>query len=440
MSDLRERRNGHGPGSPVSSVTPLSALLEGAMSGRFSRRQILRRAAALGISGPMLAAMLKIAPDAAAQDGTPAAPPPSGEPVVIGCPYNLTGSYASLDNPARDGSELAAEELNRSGGILGRPVRLQVYDGKSDVPTITSVVKRLVEEDKVPALAGLTDTSYMFAGGQVAQEAGVPFLDVGGTAPIITSIGDYIFMLPFGDNVQAAASAEFAQAKGWQTCALLFDEAMDYTKFLAKYFKDRYTAEDIGGQIVSELTYSMGDTDFSAQLTEFKNLNPAPAVLFISSNPGEIGTIVKQARDLGLTQPILGGDGYDTPLLVELAGDASRDVFFTTHQGVFGDAPEGKAFAEAYQTKYGKAPEVAFAALGYDGIKLMADAINRAGSLEGEAIRDALAATQGFNGATGTISYEEGSRIPSKSVALVEIRDKAPALIEIVVPKTIPPA
>lgn len=307
MSDGRERGE--------ETTSPVSALIRSAMDGRLNRRQIVRRAAALGVSAPMVAAMLRVAPGARAQGAAP-----TGEPVLIGCPYNLTGGYASIDNPARDGSQLAAEELNAAGGILGRPVELRVYDGKSETTTITSITQRLVEEDKVIALVGLSDTTYMLAAGPVAQEAGIPFIDVAGTAPIITDIGDFIFMLPFGDNVQAAVAAEFAQEKGWKTCGLLLDEAMDYTKFLAAYFETRFTAEDIGGQIVNQRSYQMGDTDFSSQLTEFKNLNPQPDFLFISSNPGEIGTIVKQARDLGIELPILGGDGYDTPLLVELAG------------------------------------------------------------------------------------------------------------------------
>ena len=259
----------------------------------------------------------------------------AGEPIKIGSPYNLTGGYASIDNPAANGSRLAVKEINEAGGVLGRPLEIIIEDGKSDVPTITSVAKKLVEEDGVHVMAGLTDTSYMLAAGPVAQEAGIPFLDVGGTAPLITTVGDFIFMLPFGDNVQAAVAAEYAHEQGWTTAALLLDEAMDYTKFLAKYFNDRFTMEDIGGQIVSELSYSMGDTDFSAQLTEFVNLDPQPDFLFISSNPGEIGTIVRQARDLGLTMPIVGGDGYDTPLLAELGGDAATNIFFTTHQGIY---------------------------------------------------------------------------------------------------------
>ncbi len=420
-----------------SPASPLSDITNPTLQAHYDRREIVRRAVALGLAAPLAAAMLK-APAAVAQEASPAAAP-SGEPIKIGSPYNLTGGYASIDNPAANGSRLAVKEINAAGGVLGRPLEIIVEDGKSDVPTITSVTKKMVEEDGVHALAGLTDTSYMLAAGPVAQEAGLPFLDVGGTAPLITTVGDFIFMLPFGDNVQAAVAAEFAQEKGWKTTAILLDEAMDYTKFLAKYFKDRVTMEDIGGEILSELTYASGDTDFSAQLTEFKNLDPQPDFLFISSNPGEIGTIIQQARDLGLTMPIMGGDGYDTPLLAELA-PGSSDVFFTTHQGIYDQTPVSEAFNAAYEEEYGNPPEAVFAALGYDGIKLMADAMTRAGTTDGAAVRDALAATQGFEGVTGTISYEPGVRIPSKSVALIEVVDGENTLLEIVVPEVVPPA
>lgn len=407
------------------------------MSDSLTRRSVLTRAAALGLAVPA-ATLLRGVP-AAAQDGTPAAAAPSGDPIKIGQPYNLTGGYASLDNPASQGSALAADEINAAGGILGRPVELIVEDGKSDVPTLSSIAKKLIEEDKVVAMVGLTDTSYMKAAGPVAQENQIPFLDVGGTAPIITSIGDYVFMLPFGDNVQAAAAAEYVNEKGWKSTAMLVDEAMDYTKYLAKYFEERFTAEDIGGTVLSRLAYNSGDSDFSAQLTEFKNLDPQPDFLFISANPNEIGTIVKQARDLGLSQPIVGGDGYDTPLLAELAGPVN-DVYFTTHQGIYDDTPESAAFIAAYTEKFGSAPENVFAALGYDGVRLMADAMERAGTTDGPAVRDALAATQDFKGVTGTISYAEGSRIPSKSVALIQVVDGKNTLLDIVVPDTVPPA
>lgn len=356
-------------------------------------------------------------------------------PIKIGAPYNLTGALASIDNPARDGSLLAVKELNAAGGVLGRPVELIVYDGRSDLTAVTNITKQLIEEDHVVALVGLTDTSFMLAAGQIAQAAGRPFLDVGGTAPIITSVGDYIFMVPFGDNVQASAGAEFAVKQGWSTAVLLYDNANDYTNFLAAYFKARFTAEDLAGQILDESTYQPGDPEYSSQLTEFQNLNPQPAFLYIAAMPENIGSIVAQARDFGLEQPILGGDGYDTPLLVELAGDKSHDVYFTNHAGLLGGSPEGEAFVAAYHTEYNRAPESAFAALGYDGVKLMADAIERAGTTDGAAVRDALQATHGFRGATGEISYPVGSRIPQKSVAIIEIVDERQTLVEIVVPQ-----
>jgi branched-chain amino acid transport system substrate-binding protein len=416
-----------------STKGTVSGLIEDVLAGRASRRAILRRSAALGVAAPMVAAMLKVTESGVAAQ-------PTGEEIVIGCPYNLTGTYASLDNPAKNGSELAAKLLNASNGILGRPVRLVVDDGKSDTATVSNVAKKMIEEDKVVALAGLTDTDYVRAAGSVAQQAQLPFIDVGGTAPIIESIGDFVFMVPFGDNVQAAAGAEFAQERGWTSAAMLVDDSTSYTKFLAQYFKTRYSDDEIKGQVVKELSYKTGDTDFSSQLTEIKNLNPAPSVLFISSGPAEIGTIVKQARDLGIELPILGGDGYDTPQLIELAGDASRNVFFTTHQGIYGDAPEAASFKEQYKTEYNTDPESVFAALGFDGINLMADAMTRAGSTDGTAVRDALATTQGFKGATGEISYEPGKRIPSKSVALIEVKDRTFNLLNIVVPRTVPPA
>jgi branched-chain amino acid transport system substrate-binding protein len=413
----------------VSNPEPkdsVSRLIQDSIAQRVSRREIFRRGAALGMAAPMVAAMVAVSQaPVAAQDATE---------IVIGCPYNLTGAYQSIDVPAKDGSLLAAKLLNANGGVLGKQLRLVVENGNSDLTTITNICKKMADEDKVIAFVGLTDTDYMRAGGQIAQERGIPFLDVGGTAPLITQIGDYIFMLPFGDNVQAA------NEKGWKSCAMLVDDAMTYTKFLAQYFKDRYTMDDIGGEVVKELSYQIGDTDFSSQITEFQGLNPQPDVLFVSSNPGEIGTIIKQIREAGMETPILGGDGYDTPQLLELAGASAREVYFTTHQGIYGDAPESQDFIAKYEEEYGNPPEAVFAALGFDGINLMADAITRAGNTEGEAIRDALGETKGFKGATGEITYKEGSHIPDKSVALIEVKDGKFNLIKIVVPATVPEA
>lgn len=409
------------------------------MTGRTTDRSLFddltrSRSKALTSRRVLLGGGAAVAAASVSRNALGAALQEGNEPIKIGAPYNLNGALASIDNPARDGSLLAVKEINAAGGVLGRQIELIVYDGKSDLTTVTNITKQLIEEDDVVALVGLTDTSFMLAAGQIAQDSGRPFLDVGGTAPIITSVGDYIFMVPFGDNVQASAGAEFAVKQGWATAALLYDSANDYTNFLASYFKARFTADDLAGQILDESTYQPGDPEYSSQLTEFQNLNPQPAFLYVAAMPENIGSIVAQARDFGLEQPILGGDGYDTPLLVELAGDKSHDVYFTNHAGLLGGSPEGEAFVAAYQAEYNRAPESAFAALGYDGVRLMADAIGRAGSTDGAAIRDALQATQGFKGATGEISYQPGSRIPQKSVAIVEIVDEQQTLVEIVVP------
>src|SRR5215217_7721049 len=166
--------------SGARSVSPVSGIVVQTLAGHYDRRAVIRRAMALGLAAPLVAAMLESVP-VAAQEASPAAAP-SGDPIKIGSPYNLTGGYASIDNPAANGSKLAVKEINEAGGVLGRPLQIIIEDGRTDVPTITSVAKKLVEEDGVNVMAGLTDTSFMLAAGPVAQEAGIPFIDVGGTA------------------------------------------------------------------------------------------------------------------------------------------------------------------------------------------------------------------------------------------------------------------
>ena len=411
----------------------VSALIQDSLHGRTTRRDILRRGMQLGVAASMITAMVEV-------NEMPALAQDAGE-IVIGCPYNLTGAYQSIDVPAKDGSLLAAKLLNGNGGVLGKQIRLVVENGESDLTTVTTITKKMVDQDKVVGFAGLTDTDYVRAAGQVAQEKHLPFVDVGGTAPIIAQIGDYIFLLPFGDNVQAAVGAEFAKDQGWATCAMLVNDGTSYTKFLAQYFKERYTMDDLGGQVVKELSYKADDTDFSSQVTDIKSLNPAPAMIYAAAAPNEVGTLIKQIREGGVEIPVLGGDGYDTPQLLELAGPSARNVYFTTHEGIYGEqSPAAKTFNDAFTTEYGKAPDSIFAALGYDGINLLCDAMTRAGDTAGDKVRDALAATSGFKAATGEISYKDGSHIPSKSVAIVVTKDGKFELIKTTVPKTVPDA
>jgi branched-chain amino acid transport system substrate-binding protein len=248
-----------------------------------------------------------------------------------------------------------------------------------------------------------------------------------------------LYLACFGDNVQAAAGAEYAvNSLKVKTVYLLIDTGMEYTLLLGKYFKDRFT--ELGGKVILEDNYQTGDKDYSAQITKLRGQKTQPDMLYISAGPDDIGTIVKQFRDAGIKKPIMGGDGYDTPLLVQVAGAGADGVYFTTHSLM--DAKLGtasvKSFIAAYQAEYKTPPENAFAGLGYDTVKLVADAIKRAGSADPKAIREALNTTKDLAGVTGAITFQPGSRIPQKGVTVILVKDGNFTLAQEVVPQKVP--
>ncbi len=360
---------------------------------------------------------------------------PTGEPIKIGGMYNVTGGMSSIDAPGLNGMKLAAKQINEAGGLLGRPVEIVAIDGKTDQTAVTNAVSEMINVHKVVAIGGLNDSTYALAAGPIAQAAGIPFVTAGATLPTLPEqIGDYFFMTPFGDDAQAYAIAEFAvndlKAK---TAWLLVDQAYDFTTALAAFFKERFTA--LGGEIVLEDKYQSGDTDFSAQIARLKALSPQPDVLFVSAIPNEAGITTKQIREAGLTQPILSGDGFDTPLIGEVAGENADDVYYSTHASLDNPDPKVQNFVKAYKEEYGVAPENAFAALGYDMMMQMADAIKRAGSVDPKAIRDALAETKDFQGVTGVISYESGKRVPNKSVTIIRVQDGVYSFVKEITPQ-----
>jgi branched-chain amino acid transport system substrate-binding protein len=345
--------------------------------------------------------------------------------IKIGNAYNLTGGMSSLDVPASNGAKLAAKEINAAGGVLGMQLELVEYDGKTDPATITNVASQMIDGDKVAVIGGFTDSDSALALGPIAQTAGIPFVTAGATSPLLPDqIGDTMFLAPFGDNVQAAVGAEYALNElGLKTAYLLSDTGSEYTVLLAKYFKDAF--ENGGGQLLLEDTYKTGDKSFSAQITKLKALETQPEFLFISALPDDIGTILKQVRQAGITSPVVGGDGYDTPLLLEVGGEAAENTYFTTHalMDAEGGSDAVKKFMTAYQAEYGNAPENAFAALGYDTVYLIADAITRAGSADPAAIKDALAQTSGLAAVTGAITYADGAHVPQKAVTVIGVKE-----------------
>lgn len=371
-----------------------------------------------GCAVPVTAPVAPAATEAPAEEAAPAA-----GTIKVGALYGVTGGMSSIDGPGLNGFKLAAKQINEAGGVNGQMIEVIAIDGKSDQTATTSAATELIEVHKVVAIGGLNDSTFALAAGPIAQAAGIPFVTAGATLPTLPEqIGDYFFMAPFGDDAQAYAIADYAfNELGARSAYMLVDQAYDFTTALARFFKERWEAN--GGTIVLEDTYNSGDTDFSAQIARVKALDPQPDVLFISAIPNEAGITTKQFREAGLTQPIISGDGFDTPLIGEVAGELADDVYYSTHASLDNEAEIVQSFVAAYETEYGRKPENAFAALGYDTMNLIADAIRRAGSTEPAAIRDALAATQGFQAVTGVISYPEGERKPIKSVTIIRVQD-----------------
>ncbi len=364
-----------------------------------------------------------------------------GEPIKIGGGFGLTGGMASLDVPASNGAMLAAKEINEAGGVLGRPLLLVVRDSQTEPDTTAQIAKQLIEEDGVVAAVGFTDSDSAMAFGPVLQEAGLPFITAGATSPKLPDqIGEMMFMACFGDNTQAAVSAEYSYENFGDQAYLLINEGAEFTRLLAGYFKARF--EELGGTVVLEDSYELDTTDFTPQITKLSALSEQPDFYFISALPQDIGPVVRQLRDAGIDGPVVSGDGADTPLLVEVAQEAADNVYFTTHALM--DAENGtdavKAFMEAYEEEYGHPPENAFAALGYDAVKLLADAIERAESTEAEAIRAALLETEDFPAVTGLITFSEESRVPQKAVTVIAVEDLKFTLAGEFVPESVPPA
>jgi branched-chain amino acid transport system substrate-binding protein len=362
-----------------------------------------------------------------------------GNTIKIGMLYNMTGSQASLDAPSANGANLAAKELNAAGGVLGKQVQLVAFDGKSDAATIGTAATQLAQTDKVVAMFGFSDSDMVMAAAPTAAKAGVVFVTSGATSPKLPEqVPDYLYLACFGDNVQAAAGAEYAvNTLKSKSVYLLIDKGMEYTLLLGKYFKERFT--ELGGTVVLEDNYQTGDKDFSAQITKLKGQKAKPDMLYIAAGPDDVGTIVKQFRDAGVKSPIMGGDGYDTPLLVQVAGKGAENVYFTTHSLM--DANLGteavKKFIASYQAEFKAPPENAFAGLGYDTVKLLADAIKRAGSADPKAIRKALSETKALPGVTGAITFA-GSRIPQKGVTVILVKGGTFTLAAEVVPQKVP--
>jgi branched-chain amino acid transport system substrate-binding protein len=350
----------------------------------------------------------------------------SGNEILLGEYASMTGGTATFGQSSHKGLVLALEQINNSGGVLGKKIKLITEDDESKQDQANAAVQKLINRDKVVAIIGEVASSRSLAGGSVCQQYKIPMLSPASTNPSVTKIGDYIFRICFTDDFQGAVCGRFAVKKGWKRIAILVDVAQDYSKGLAKNFRDAYGQS---GQIIIEESFRSGDRDFKAQLTKIKAANPD--AIFVPGYYGEAVLIIRQAREVGITVPLFGGDGWDSPETLML-GSLGNGCFYTDHYHHEDPRPEVKKFITDYKAKYNETPD-AMAVLGYDTGRVMCDAIKRAGKAEPQAIREALAQTKDFPGASGAITIDE-NRNARKPIVILELKDGANHLAETIAP------
>jgi branched-chain amino acid transport system substrate-binding protein len=353
-----------------------------------------------------------------------------GDEIRIGEFGSLTGGTATFGTSSHEGVMLALDEINNDGGLLGKKVRVLTEDNQSKPEESVTAVLKLIKQDEVSAVIGEVASSRTLAAAPTCQANHVPLLSPASTNPKVTQVGDYVFRACFIDPFQGSTMAKFAVERlKAKRIAILTDMKNDYSVGLAQFFRE--TAKKLGAEIVAEESYAEGDIEFKAQLTEIKAENPD--VIYVPGYYTESALIARQARELGLTQPLLGADGWDSPKTVEIGGKAVEGVYITNHYSADDDRPVVQKFITDYKSKYGGKTPDAMAVLGYDAMRMMADAIKRAGSTDGPKIRDALAATKDFPGVSGNISID-AERNARKPIVIVQIRDGKYQFVEAITP------
>jgi len=349
--------------------------------------------------------------------------------IVIGEYGSLTGTTATFGISTRNGIDMAIDEVNAAGGVLGRQVRVIVEDNQGRPEEAQTVVTKLINSDRVVAVLGEVASSRTLAAAPVAQQAGIPMITPASTNPRVTEVGDFIFRVCFIDPFQGLVMAKFAtNTLGVRNVAILRDIRNDYSVGLADVFVENFTA--MGGTIAADLSYSEGDTDFSAQLTALGARNPD--AIFIPGYYTEVGLIARQARQLGITVPLMGGDGWDSPRLTEIGGEALNNSYFSNHYSQQDPSPAIQAFVADYRERFGEAPD-ALAALGYDAANILFDAMRRAGTTDPTALRDAIATTADFPGVTGVITID-AQRNALKPAVVLRVVDGQVEFVETINP------
>lgn len=349
----------------------------------------------------------------------------SSKEIKIGLLNEMTGGNATIGTAAANGAKLAIKEINANGGLLGKQIKAVVADNKSEPSEAANAMTKLLTQDRVVAVTGTFSSSNAIAAASVAEANKSPYLVAGATNPKVTvdektkNVKKYIYRVCFIDPFQGTVAANFA-AKDLKVkkAAMLVDNSSDYSKGLAEFFEAALKKE--GGEIVANEAYLQKDTDFKATLTKIKS--KGAEILYVPGYYEEVGKIVKQAREMGITVPIIGADGWDSPKLVEIASSpALNNTYFTNHYSVEDTSPKAKAFVDAYTKEYGQKPE-ALAVLGYDAVYVLADAIKRANSTDSAKIIEALADTKDFPAISGVTTINK-THDADKNAVVIEMKD-----------------
>ncbi|HYE03295.1 MAG TPA: ABC transporter substrate-binding protein [Phycisphaerales bacterium] len=368
---------------------------------------------------------------AANTDAGGAGPAPTSDaaPIKVGHYASMTGKEATFGQSTDRGIRLAIKEINAAGGLNGRQLEVITYDTKGESKEAGNAVTRLITSDKVTAVLGEVASGLSLAGGAVAQQYGVPMISPSSTNPKVTLGRDMVFRVCFIDPFQGFVVAKFARENlKAGKAAVLFDQAQPYSKGLRDEFIKHFQA--MGGTIVADEAFSSGDQDFSAQLNTIRAAGPE--VIFVPGYYTEAGNIAQQARKLGITVPLMGGDGWDSEQLAAIGQDAIEGCYYSNHYAPDQPSEEVRTFVSKYQSEYGQTPD-GLAALGYDAAKVLFEAMKHAPSLEGKALAAAVAQTKDHRGVTGIITIDQ-NRDATKSAVVVQMKGGKPVWVATVEP------
>lgn len=355
--------------------------------------------------------------------------------IKIGYFGDLTGPTFNFGKSAYNGVLMAASEMNQAGGINGRQIDVVIEDDRGSPETAARLTAKLIDEDKVIAIIAGGTSGNSRAAAPKAQASHVPLITPSSTDPAVTQTGDYIFRACFVDSFQGEVMASFAfKTLKAQKAAIIFDFNSPYGRGLSEYFELSFSK--LGGRIVSKQSYTQGDADFKGQLSSIRSAEPD--VIYIPGYYGDVALIAKQARLVGLTQPLLGADGWDAPELWQLGGDALNGSYISTHYSIDDPSPAIQTFVEGYKQRYGNLLPDAHAALAYDAARLLFDAVTRAGTGDSAKLRDALAQTKNFGGVTGVISMD-ADRNAVKPAVVLKLLDLRAIYQETIQPEFVKP-